>query len=182
MGPWPIYYDCIVASTVFGPWPWWHTPSMLTAEWRGTRQLSVPGPCPSEVAIQTFQKPKSLGLAITSICPEIETSSFDWAHQSRYPSPVTWWRRQIPVSETSCILIIRRWIMSMKFVILANHRHKPSEYNITACHDWTCPLTDLTIKVYVTRSVLCEFSAQSLWPNVFSAYTGPTAPPCVSRK
>jgi hypothetical protein len=25
----------------------------------------------------------------TSVCPEIETSSFDWARQSRYPSPVT---------------------------------------------------------------------------------------------
>jgi hypothetical protein len=77
----------------------------------------------------------------------------------------TWWRRQITVSETSCIfnhyqtmdnvhevchlnstkwdnkigepriirrdiwkVEIRRWIMSMKFVILTNHRHKPSEF------------------------------------------------------
>jgi hypothetical protein len=41
----------------------------------------------------------------------------------------TWWRRQTPVSETSCVFITdRRWIMSTKCVILTtHHRHKPSE-------------------------------------------------------
>jgi hypothetical protein len=45
------------------------------------------------------------------------TSSIYWAQQSRCPF-FTWWRRQTPVSETSCVFIKDRWwIMSKKFVI-----------------------------------------------------------------
>jgi hypothetical protein len=65
----------------------------------------------------------------TSVCPEIETSSFDWADHSRYPPllPDDGDRFQSPKRRVF-LIIIRRWIMSMKFVILTNHRNKPSEF------------------------------------------------------
>jgi hypothetical protein len=56
----------------------------------------------------------------TSVCPEIETSSFDWAHQTRYPPllPDEGDRFQSPKRRVF-LIIIRRWIMSIKFVTYA---------------------------------------------------------------
>jgi hypothetical protein len=53
----------------------------------------------------------------TSVCPEIETSSLDWAHQSRHPPllPDHGDRFQSPKRRVFLIIIIR-WIMSIKFV------------------------------------------------------------------
>jgi hypothetical protein len=72
----------------------------------------------------------------TSVCPEIETSYFDWAHQSRHPPllPDDGDRFQSPKRRVF-LIIIRRWIISMKFVILTN-RHKPSEFKIHNNKHW----------------------------------------------
>jgi hypothetical protein len=42
--------NCIVASTVFGSWPWWQQPSMRITEWRNEEErgtLVCPLPTPS---------------------------------------------------------------------------------------------------------------------------------------
>jgi hypothetical protein len=43
----------------------------------------------SRPALGLTQPPVQWVPGVLSQSPEIETSSFDWAHQSRYPSPVT---------------------------------------------------------------------------------------------
>jgi hypothetical protein len=84
-------------------------------------------------------------LFLLKYSPEIGTSSVYWAQQSR--CPFTSWRRQTPVSETSCVFIKnRRWIMSKTFVILRallfscqlngskyNYASSAYRYSFTAC-------------------------------------------------